>query len=161
MSLFGPIEISASGLTAERARMDVIAENLANANTTRAANGGPYQRKAVTLQEVPLKFSDALTSAQASASSRPSATAGISSSASHAAPGGVEVASVTADGAPGRRILDPEHPDADAQGFVTLPNVNPVTEMVDLVSASRSYEANATALQTAKQMFQRTFEILR
>lgn len=150
MSLFGGLEISASGLTAERARMDVIAENLANANSTRGANGLPYQRKAVVLGATPLRFSDALNQARTSASANAKPEAG-----------GVQVKAVVADGAPGRRVYDPQHPDADAQGFVTLPNVNPVTEMVDLISASRAYEANATALNTSKQMFQRTLDILR
>ena len=144
MGLFDGISISASGLTAERARMDTIAENLANANSTRGAAGGPYRRKQVVLQEQPLAFSSALGTAMGSQQ-----------------PGGVRVAGVSEDASPGRRVYDPEHPDADAQGYITLPNVNPVTEMTDLITASRSYEANATALQTAKQMFQRALEVLR
>ena len=76
-------------------------------------------------------------------------------------PGGVQVAGIAEDDAPARRVYDPGHPDADGQGYVSLPNVNPVTEMVDLISASRAYEANVTAMQTAKTMFSKTFELLR
>lgn len=151
-NIFSGIEISASGMTAERARMDVIAENLANANTTRAADGGPYRRKAVVLAEQPLSFSGVLAKAQSS-----QAAAGNAKSAG----GGVQVAQIAADGAPGRRVHDPTHPDADADGFVTLPNVNPVTEMVDLIASQRAFEANATALSTHKQMFTKAFEVLR
>jgi len=143
--MFNNIAISASGLTAERARLDVIAENLANANTS------GYQRKAVSLQEVP--FESVLAQAQSGL--------GASNAAMTAQGGGVQVASITPDGNPGRRVYDPDNPQADQQGYVTLPNVNPVTEMTDMITASRSYEANATALQTAKTMFQRTFDILR
>lgn len=143
MSLFGALDISASGLTAERLRMNVTAENLANAQTTRGADGGPYKRKLVVLQE-------------AGAPGRPSFGAQLDG-----AMGGVKVAQVAEDSAPDRMVYDPSHPDADAQGYVHMPNVNPVTEMVDLISASRSYEANVTAMQTAKQMYSKTLDILR
>jgi flagellar basal-body rod protein FlgC len=75
--------------------------------------------------------------------------------------GGVQVAGIVADATPARRIYDPGHPDANAQGYVLMPNVNPVTEMVDLIASSRSYEANVTAMQTAKSMFTKTFDLLR
>jgi flagellar basal-body rod protein FlgC len=78
-----------------------------------------------------------------------------------ATPGGVRVAAIVDDQTPGRRIYDPGHPDADAQGYVTMPNVQPVTEMVDLISESRAYEANVTAMQTAKSMFSKTLDLLR
>jgi flagellar basal-body rod protein FlgC len=135
MGLFGSLGISASGMTAERLRMDVIAENLANANTTRAADGGPYKRKDVVLQEGRPSFDEVLN--------------------------GVEVAGVVADESPARRVYDPGHPDADQDGYVSMPNVNPVLEMVDLVTASRGYEANVQAMTTAKQLFLRTLDLIR
>jgi flagellar basal-body rod protein FlgC len=153
MGMFDAIDIAASGLSAERLRMDVTAENLANAQTTRGPNGGPYQRKSVVLQTArPDGFATQL--AQASEGGVPGAPAAQ-------APGGVQAVGIVTDAAPPRRVYDPGHPDADAQGYIALPNVNPVTEMVDLISSQRAYEANVTALQTAKQMFSKTFEILR
>jgi len=144
MGLFDAIDVAGSGLAAERLRMDVTAGNLANAQTTQGANGQPYRRREVVLQEA---------SGQSFGS--------ILASASTSPVNGVQVAGIVEDPAPARRVYDPGHPDADAQGYVTLPNVNPVTEMVDLISASRSYEANVTAMQTAKQLFSKTLELLR
>jgi flagellar basal-body rod protein FlgC len=152
MSFFGALDISASGLSAERMRMDVTAENLANAQTTRGPNGGPYRRKEVVLQTAGGGgFSSALASA---AGSMP----GMGGSQQS---GGVQVSGIVQDAAAPRMVYDPSHPDANAQGYVAMPNVNPVTEMVDLISASRAYEANVTAMQTAKAMFSKTFELLR
>lgn len=149
MGLFDAIDIAGSGLTAERLRMDVTAENLANAQTTRAADGGPYQRKEVVLQQSGgSSFSTMLTGA----------IGGVRASA---APNGVEVAGIVEDQTAQRLVYDPGHPDADPRGYVAMPNVNPVTEMVDLISSSRSYEANVTAMQSAKQMFTKTLELLR
>ena len=139
MGLFDGLEISASGLTAERLRMDVTAENLANAQTTRGADGQPYRRKEVILQERGGGFGGQL----------------------EAAMGGVEVAGIAQDQTPLKRVYDPGHPDAADDGYVSMPNVDPVTEMVDLISASRAYEANVTAMQTAKAMFAKTLELLR
>jgi flagellar basal-body rod protein FlgC len=147
VSFFGGLEVSASGLTAERLRMDVTAENLANAQTTRGANGQPYRRKEVVLQEVPGSFGASLSKAMGG---------GAASSS-----GGVQVAGVVQDSTPLKRVYDPGHPDADAQGYVSMPNVDTVTEMVDLISASRAYEANVTAMNAAKQMFAHTLELLR
>ncbi len=135
MSLFGPLDISASGMTAERLRMDVVASNLANANTTTGPDGQPYRRREVVLQEAPPSFGEVL--------------------------GGVEVTGVVPSSDPLKRVYDPGNPAADAQGYVTMPNVDTVTEMVDLITASRGYEANVQALQDAKQMFTRTLDILR
>jgi flagellar basal-body rod protein FlgC len=156
MGLFDSLAISASGLSAERLRMDVTAENLANAQSTQGADGQPYRRKSVVLQAVGAQggFAQALAAAQ---SGNPAAT-GTSTGQQ---PGGVEVAAITEDQTPGKRVYDPGHPDADAQGYVTMPNVDSVTEMVDLISSSRAYEANTTAMQTAKQMFTKTLELLR
>jgi flagellar basal-body rod protein FlgC len=148
--LFGSLGISASGMSASRLRMDVTAENLANTETTRGANGLPYQRKEVLLQEVggTSGFASALAGAQGAG---PQGQIG----------GGVEATGIVADPSPPRKVYDPGHPDADAQGYVTLPNVNPVTEMVDLITASRGYEANVQAMSAAKTMFTRTLDLLR
>ena len=143
MSLFGGLEISASALTAERLRMDVVAENLANAQTTRGADGQPYRRKEVVLQERAGSFGASL------------------SAAMNQRGGGVEVGAVVEDQTPLKRVYDPGHPDADEDGYVAMPNVDTVTEMVDLIGAQRAYEANVTAMQAAKQMFSRTLELLR
>jgi flagellar basal-body rod protein FlgC len=150
MSLFGSLDISASGLTAERLRMNVTAENLANAQTTRGANGQPYRRKEVVLQEVQEGgFGASLASAMGA------------QQASGVRPGGVEVAGVVEDQTNFKTVYDPGHPDADARGYVRMPNVDTVAEMVDLISASRAYEANVTAMQAAKQMFTKTLDLLR
>jgi flagellar basal-body rod protein FlgC len=138
MGLFDGIDVSGSGLSAERLRMDVTAENLANAQTTRGPDGGPYRRKTVVLQQADGGFGAQLARAR-----------------------GVEVAGIVEDPGPDRLVHDPGHPDADADGYVHMPNVNPVTEMVDLISSSRAYEANVTAMQTAKQIFNKTLDILR
>ncbi len=144
MSLFDAIGTAASGLSAERLRMDVVAENLANAQTTRGADGQPYRRKVVVLQEAGSTFGTTLDGAMKGSGS-----------------GGVKVTQIAQDATPNRLVYDPGHPDADARGYVSMPNVQPVTEMVDLITASRGYEANVTVMQTAKQMFTKTLEILR
>jgi flagellar basal-body rod protein FlgC len=134
--LFGQLSISASGMAAERLRIQVIAENIANANSTKGADGLPYRRKSVVLQEADgASFGEVL--------------------------GGVEATGITEDRSPGRRVYDPANPDADKQGYVTLPNVDTVTEMVDLITASRGYDANAQALNASKQMFTKALDILR
>jgi flagellar basal-body rod protein FlgC len=144
MGFFDSLDIAASGLTAQRLRMDVTAENLANAQTTRTASGQPYQRQEVILQQVG-GFGATL---QGAINSQP-------------VPGGVQVAGIVGDPTPDKLVYDPGHPDANAQGYVRMPNVNPVTEMVDLIDESRSYEANVTAMQTAKQMYSKTLELLK
>jgi flagellar basal-body rod protein FlgC len=145
MSLFGALDISGSGLSAERLRMDVTAENLANAQSTRGADGQPYRRKEVVLRQAAGGFQGALTSAMGSATPAR----------------GVEVVAIAEDQAPNRLVYDPGHPDANAEGYVSMPNVDPVTEMVDLIAASRAYEANVTAMQTAKSMFTKTLDLLK
>jgi len=140
MGIFDALDISASGLIAERTRMDVTSQNLANAQSS------GYRRQDVVLREQGGGFANVL---------------GQAIGAADGAGRGVEVAEVTTDRSAQRRVYDPGHPDADAQGYVSLPNVNPVTEMVDLISASRGYEANVTAMQAAKQMFSRTLDLLR
>jgi flagellar basal-body rod protein FlgC len=141
MGLFDAIEIAGSGLSAERVRMDVTSENLANAQTTRGANGQPYQRQEVELQQLgSAGFSAALQGA-------------LGTSAPGQAPGGVEVAGIVNDPTPDQQVYDPGSPDANKQGYVKMPNVNTVTEMVDLIGESRSYQSDVTAMQTAKSMF--------
>ena len=148
MSMFGGMEISASALTAQRLRMNVTAENIANAETTKGADGNPYRRKEVTLQSV------GQAGTFGSQLSRAMGSSGV-------APGGVQATEITEDQTNGKLVYDPSHPDADDQGYVTMPNVDTVTEMVDLIDAQRAYEANVTALQASKQMFAKTLEILR
>jgi flagellar basal-body rod protein FlgC len=149
MGLFDAIDVTGSGLSAERLRMDVTAENLANAQTTKGADGQPYRRKQVVLQEAGGvgSFGSALTAAMGR---------GSASKVS-----GVQVSGIVEDQTALKRIYDPGHPDADKEGYVTMPNVNTVTEMTDLISSSRAYEANVTAMQTAKMMFIKTLDILR
>jgi flagellar basal-body rod protein FlgC len=150
MGMFDALNVSATGLTAERLRMDVTAENLANAQTTRGADGQPYRRKEVVLAEV-----------QSGGFGSQLAKAIGAGSASGSQPGGVEVAGISQDQTPGKLVYDPGHPDADADGYVRMPNVDTVAEMVDLISASRAYEANVTAMNAAKQMFSKTLDLLR
>jgi flagellar basal-body rod protein FlgC len=148
MGLFDGLDVSAAGLTAQRLRMDVTAENLANAQTTRGANGKPYQRKDVILEEIPQSgFGAQLSSAMGTGTG--------------AASGGVQVAGIVADRTPGKLVYDPGNPDANAQGYVRMPNVDTVSEMVDLIDASRAYEANVTAMQSTKQMLAKTLDLLK
>jgi flagellar basal-body rod protein FlgC len=148
MGLFDAIEIAGSGLTAERVRMDVTSENLANADTTKTATGQPYRRQEVVLQQTePGSFGGALSGAMES---------GEESSA-----GGVKVASIVSDNTPDQQIYDPGNPEADAQGYVKMPNVNTVTEMTDLISEQQSYQSDVTAMQTAKSMFTATLGLLK
>jgi len=148
MSMFGGMEISGSALTAQRLRMNVTAENIANAETTKGADGNPYRRKEVVLQSV------GQAGTFGSQLSRAMGTSGV-------APGGVQASEITEDQTNGKLVYDPSHPDADAQGYIRMPNVDTVTEMVDLIDAQRAYEANVTAMSAAKQMFAKTLEILR
>jgi flagellar basal-body rod protein FlgC len=149
MSFFDAISIAASGLTAERVRMDVTSENLANADTTQGANGQPYQRQEVVLQQVGGGFNAALTSAMG--------TSQVNGTAS----GGVQVAGIVNDPTPDQEVYDPGNPSANAQGYVKMPNVNPVNEMVDMIDESRSYESDVTAMSTAKEMYEKTLGLLK
>jgi len=145
VGMFDAITISSSALTAQRVRMDVIAQNIANANTTRTENGQPYRRKIVVFEERKQNFSQILNQKieQIQASSS----------------GGVRVKAILEDPSPFKKVYDPAHPDADPNGYVNYPNVDIVTEMVNMIEASRSYEANVTALNITKSMITRTFEI--
>ncbi|HEY1451536.1 MAG TPA: flagellar basal body rod protein FlgC [Solirubrobacteraceae bacterium] len=153
MGLFDAIDIAGSGLTAERVRMDVTSENLANAQTTRGANGQPYLRQEVVLAQngQPSAFDAQLAVAQG---------AGQPSPASGPA-GGVEVSQIVADKTPDQLVYDPGNPEANGQGYVRMPNVSTVTEMTDLISESRSYQSDVTAMQTAKSMFSATLGLLK
>jgi flagellar basal-body rod protein FlgC len=148
MGFLSALSISASGLTAERLRMDVIANNLANANTTRTAEGGPYKRQEVVLSQ---------RGASAGIGGVELGSAGLPVGEA----GGVVVDGIVADTTAPRMAYDPGHPDANAQGYVAMPNVNPVTEMTDLITATRAYEANVTAIQAIKNQAQRTLDVLR
>ncbi|HTY39062.1 MAG TPA: flagellar basal body rod protein FlgC [Bacteroidota bacterium] len=160
--MFSGLNISASGLTAQRKRMNAIASNVANAETTRTEDGGPYRRKIVVLHS---KVQETFSKMMKNAGLHLSAT-----SAAHFSEGddetvqtGAGAPSVSAaesvDSSPFREVYDPSHPDADESGYVKMPNVNVVTEMVDMISASRSYEANVTAVNAAKTMAKDSLEI--
>lgn len=136
LDFMSAMEITASGLGAERMRMNVLASNLANARTTRTAEGGPYQRMDAVFRAVPVA------DRMAHHASDPSARFAYL----------VEVPEVRQDGTPGERVYDPSHPDADGEGYVTLPNVNVVSEMVNMMTASRAYEAGVTVMDTIRTM---------
>ncbi len=149
MGLFEAIGIAGSGLTAERIRMDVTAENLANADTTKAAGGQPYQRQEVELAQAGEGgFSGVLSSA-------------LEQTESGSPPGGVEVTGIVSDATPDQQVYDPGSPEADAQGYVKMPNISTVTEMTDLIGESQSYQSDVTAMQTAKSMFTATLGVLK
>ncbi|MBI4877589.1 MAG: flagellar basal body rod protein FlgC [Acidobacteria bacterium] len=145
MSLFSALSVSASGLSAQRARAQVLVENLANAETTRTSEGGPYRRKDVVFQSetVGESFGSVL-----SASLQPAGT-------------GVSVAGIMVDDRPPEKRYIPGHPDADKDGYVAFPKVNPAEDMVDLMGASRSYQANVAAMSAVKDMIQRSIDLLR
>ena len=140
------LKTAGSALTAQRLRMDVIASNLANSEATSTPEGGPYKRERVVFGPV---LRDSLSKLSDSAGSI----------ASGAATGGVEVRGIVQDQDEPRQVFDPTHPDADANGYVAYPNVDMVTEMTDMLSASRSYEANITIVNVAKSMAQKALDI--
>jgi flagellar basal-body rod protein FlgC len=144
VSLFSALSVGASGMAAQRARAEVLVENLANAETTRTPQGGPYQRKDVVFEslEAPSPFGSLFDSQVQAAS-------------------GVGVSDILTDtGEPERRYM-PGHPDADANGYVAFPHVNPAEDMVDLIGAARGYEANVAAIGAVKDMIQRSLDLLR
>lgn len=145
MGMFTSFDINASGLSAQRYRMDIISENVANANTTRTQDGTPYVRKVVTFKEKGKQtpFSRVLNKVT-----------------DHYSGTGVKVNGVYEDKqTPMNMVYDPSHPDADENGYVTYPNVNIVTEMTNLIDATRSYEANATAFNASKSMAMKGLEL--
>jgi flagellar basal-body rod protein FlgC len=141
MDFFSSMDISASALSAERTRMNLISSNLANANSTRTAEGGPYRRKDAVFSATPAPGSFGAALGRATDARR------------------VEVSQISEDQNPPRLQYEPGHPDANAEGYVAYPNVNVVEEMADMISASRSYEANVTAVQAAKSMALKTLEL--
>ena len=142
MSVYGAMDISASGMTAQQLRTDIISQNIANVNTTRDGNGKVYKRKTVVFEEKSYPtFNESLQYA----------TGNIGK--------GVKVTEIVEDPSEGNKVYDPSHPDADENGYVTYPNVNIVTEMTDLIDASRSYEANSTAFGASKSMALKGLEI--
>jgi len=131
--IFLPLKVAATGLEAQKVRLNVIASNLANVNSTKTPDGGPYRRKDVVF------------------------TTYIYDQISQ----GVDVNKIVEDQRPFRVVYDPSHPDADKNGYVNYPNINPMEEMINLISASRAYEANLTMVNSYKDMFMRTLDILK
>lgn len=144
--LFTSMHISSAGMAAQRARMDVVSENIANAESTQTKDGGPYRRTQVVFETVGVKSN--FNSVFRGQLSRTGAQT-------------VRVAEVSKDPSPFNQIYDPTHPDADAAGMVNMPNVNTIEEMVDMNSAARSFEANVTTMDASKRMFLKALELLR
>lgn len=144
MGFLNSIDISASALTAEKLRMDIISKNIANANTTRTANGTPYRRQVVVFEDAGnnVPFSQYLNDASKALIGN-----------------GVKVKGIAEDKSPFKMQYDPGNPDADENGYVKLPNVDVMTEMVNMITASRAYEANVTAINSAKSMAMKALEI--
>lgn len=143
MSIFGSMDISASGMTAQQTRLDIISQNLANVNTTRSADGGVYKRKTVVFEEKNITcFSDVLNLHYGTVGD------------------GVKISAIVEDNeSPVRLVYEPENPDADEDGYVTYPNVNTVTEMTNMIDASRALEANITAFNASKNIFLKALEM--
>jgi len=139
MDIIPGIEAASGGLQAQRTRLDVIAQNIANAQTTRGANGQPYARQVVSFESTLIKQ--------------------LGESAASPALRGVHVSAVSSDPRQGPVVHNPSHPDADAQGFVHMPNVNMAMEMVDLISATRAYEANLSVVKAGRDMAAKTLDI--
>lgn len=141
--IFNAMNVSASGMTAQRTRMDIISQNIANVNTTRDENGEVYRRQTVVFQENSNAPFDRV----------------LSNRLETYKANGVKISAIVEDTTEGSMVYDPSHPDADENGYVMMPNVNTVTEMTNLIDASRSYEANATAFNAAKSMAMKGLEL--
>jgi flagellar basal-body rod protein FlgC len=139
MNLISGIDVSAGALNAQKTRLDIVAQNIANAETTRTPEGGPYQRQIVSFETEMVKQLPGESGVQ------PLQT--------------VKVGSITSDTTPGQQVYNPQHPDAGSDGMVTMPNVNLAYEMVDLITASRAYEANLSVVKSAKMMAEKALEI--
>ena len=137
MNLISGIDITAGALNAQKTRLDIVAQNIANAQTTRTPNGGPYQRQIVSFETQLMRH-------------------GVAGGPSLQ---GVKVGTITSDRTPGQQVYNPQHPDASAEGLVTMPNVDLSYEMVDLITASRAYEANLAIVKNARQMAMKTLDI--
>ena len=146
MSFWQALRIGSSGLTAQRLRLDLISNNIANAQTTRTEKGGPFQR-----QDVIFMPEEQNASLPQSVALRQGDLSGLQ--------GGVRVAHITTDTDPGPRVYDPTHPDADANGYVNYPNVDIVVEMTNMLSATRSYEANLASVEAVKRMALKALDI--
>lgn len=144
MGLSGSIEIAASGMSAQRRRLEVIASNLANARTTRTADGGPYRKRTIIFRTLEIEHG-----------------AGSFASQLNRHLNGVEVSEIIQDSSPPQREFNPTHPDADADGYVHMPNINAVDEMINMIGAARSYEANLEVLKTTKRMAAASLELIR
>ena len=151
MNLFTSFSISAKGLRAERTRLNIASMNLANAHVTRTMDGGPYRAKSVVFHAVPVKRQADFDSGKSE---------GFEASLERALET-VEVAEIVDDKTPFMEVYDPDHPDADENGMVKMPNVNVMEEMVDIMSAQRAYEANISALDSAKNMAIKAIDIIR
>ncbi len=150
MSLMGSLNVSASGMSAQRTRMDIISQNIANVNTTRDENGDVYRRQTVVFAEKNDSNFESILTAMQTGISRKTDPLGD----------GVKITGIAEDHVtPMKMVYDPAHPDADADGYVTMPNVNTVTEMTNLIDASRSFEANVTAFNATKNMALKGLEI--
>jgi flagellar basal-body rod protein FlgC len=145
MSLFSLLSVSASGMAAQRTRAELVIQNLANSETTRTPEGGPYRRQDAVFQSAPQI-------SPFSAVFQTEMTSGVN---------GVEVADIIQDPSEGEKRYQPGHPDADAEGFVAYPNVNPAEDMVDLLSAQRGYEGNVAAMTAIKDMIQRSIDLMK
>lgn len=154
MGFMDSLNVSASGMTAERLRMDVISNNLANANTTRAPGGGPFRRKEVVLSASGTSFLDTMAALE-----NGGGIGAVEQAQESDGMNGVRVGAVIPDASPFKQMYDPGNPDADARGYVRMPNVNVITEMVDMMGASRAYEADVTAVNSAKAMATKALEI--
>lgn len=143
MGFFKSMDVSASALTAQSFRMDVIAQNVANATTTRTENGDPYRRRSVVFSEREASFADTLSAVQGGTD----------------VSGGVTVSETVEDQTPFELVYDPTHADADENGYVRMPNVDVAREYVDMISATRSYEANITVMNATKRMALKALEI--
>lgn len=143
MSVFGAMDVSATGMTAQQLRMDTISENIANVNTTRGDGGRPYRRKTVVFRE----------------KSYPTFSESLSMANKHSIGKGVKVTQIVEDPSEGRLVYDPAHPDANDDGYVMLPNVNTVTEMTNMIDATRAFEANVTVMNSTKGMAMKALDI--
>lgn len=141
--IFNAMDVAASGMTAQRTRMDIISQNIANVNTTRDENGKVYRRQTVVFHENSNSTFDHI----------------LSNKLETYDAKGVKITAIVEDTTEGPMVYDPTHPDADENGYVTLPNVNTVTEMTNMIDASRSYEASATAFNAAKAMAAKGLEL--
>jgi flagellar basal-body rod protein FlgC len=163
MNLFGLMETSGSAMQAERMRAEVVAANMANAETTRTESGGPYRRQMVVFaaNQGDTGFADSMADASSPADSAAPALLPAPAMSSHGVAPGVHIAQVVEDPAPPLKRYDPGHPDAGPDGYVAYPDINPLTEMVDLMGATRAYGLNGSAVQAEKTMISSALEIAR